>query len=314
MDRRHPYRFLIAGSLLATAAVAGGSAADLPIAEARWIAPGRDVVRALTTERGECLALPVEPAARRSVEIGRAAFRDPLLLGGVAARVGLACASCHRAGHDNPDFHFPGLTGAPGTTDTTSAVTSERRDDARFNPKIIPSLVTGEGRVTISRARDGALERFIHGLVVDEFDGVEPSPRVLAGLADYVRALRRGACAPADSSITAASRIDDAARALEAGAQSIEAGDPATARTMVASARSILGTIAVRLPAPVPPAASAEITALSLDMGRVGQAPTSAADLRALQGRLLALRGQSAEWQRLSLFDRDRLAEALRAP
>ena len=313
MDRRHPYRFLIAGSLLATAAIAGSRAADLPIAEARWIAPGRDVVRALTTERGECLTLPVDPAARRSIEIGRAAFRDPLLLGGVAARVGLACASCHRSGHDNADFHFPGLTGAPGTTDTTSAVTSEHRDDAHFNPKPIPSLVAGEGRVTVSRAHDGALERFIHGLVVEEFDGVEPPPQVLAGLADYVRALERASCPPEGGAITAAGRIDDAARALAAGAQSIDAGDIATGRVMVASARSILGTIAARLPPPVPPAVPAAMGSIAVELGHV-QARPAALELRALRGRLLALQAESSAWQRLSLFDPERLAEALHAP
>ena len=35
-----------------------------------------------------------------------------------------------------------------------------------------------------------ALEKFIRGLIVEEFSGREPSPRQLAGLASYVRAVR----------------------------------------------------------------------------------------------------------------------------
>src|SRR5690606_16061362 len=156
------------------------------------------------------------------VEIGRAAFRDPLILGGLAARTGLTCASCHPGGQANPDFHFPGLSGTPGTADTTSAVTSERRDDGQFNPRPIPSLVTGHGQETVSRSDNGALEQFIHGIVVDEFNGVALPHRVLNGLAAYVRALRAEACPiTRQRPITLAARIDDAARALSASAQAI---------------------------------------------------------------------------------------------
>lgn len=303
MDRRNAYRLLIAITALAGAAAIARTG-DLPISEARWIAPGRDAARALTNEPRECLVLPDDPADRLAVEIGRAAFRNPLVLGGVAARTGLTCASCHRAGHANPDFHFPGLSGPPGTADVTSAITSERRDDGLFNPRPIPSLVSGEGEITVSRARDGALERFIHGLIVDEFSGSEPAPGVLNGLAAYVRALKAEACAGAGSKpITIAGRLDDAARALDAGARSIELGDRATANTMISSARSMLGMIAERLPSPALASARAELQEISVELGRFQSGTVSAANLAGLGDRLREKQATAAIWQPLSFFD-----------
>ncbi|HWJ70219.1 MAG TPA: hypothetical protein VNS79_09245 [Sphingobium sp.] len=303
MDRRNAYRLLIAVAALATAAAVARTAA-LPLSEARWIAPGHDVARALTTEPRECLALPADPDARLAVEIGRAAFRDPLVLGGVAARVGLACASCHRAGHANPDFHFPGLSGAPGTADTTSAITSERRDDGQFNPRPIPSLVTDAGDETISRTRTGALEQFIHGLIVEEFDGPEPAPGLLAGLAAYVRALRSEAChGPGNGPIMVTDRINDIARALDAGARALALGDRASARAMMSSARSMLGALVERLPAPDLAPARVELRAMAIEIGRLQAGPVSAADLTGLRRRLLGKQAAASTWQTSSLFD-----------
>lgn len=310
MDRRYAYRLLIAGLGVAGAAAGHVAVSDLPLTEARWIAPGRDPVTALTREPAECLQLPADAASRQSVEIGRAAFRDPRVLGGVAARVGLSCSGCHRGGHGNPDFHFPGLSGEPGTADTTSAVTSERRDDAHFNPRPIPSLTQGEGRQTVSRDKDQALERFIHGLVVDEFAGPEPTPAVLKGLADYVRALRRESCPARPHAIMVQSRIDDAVRALDAAATASAAGDGATARTMIASARAMIGGMVERLPRPVPDRVRAELTALAVAAGRLEQAP-SRAGIGMLRQRLAA--SDAGAWQSLSLYDPQRLARVLAA-
>jgi hypothetical protein len=120
-----------------------GAAADgpgVPIREARWLAPGA-VYQGLTREPSECFARPTDPAERRRAEIGRAAFRTPLLLGGQAARAGLSCASCHRNGRGNPDFLFPGLSGPPGTADITASLMSSHRGDGRFNPKPIPTYL-----------------------------------------------------------------------------------------------------------------------------------------------------------------------------
>ena len=216
MDRRRA----LAGVLIAAAFLTAASdAADLPIAEARWLAPGT-LIEGLTRQPPECLRMPRDPKARLSVATGRAAFRAPLLLGGQAARAGLSCAACHRNGRDNPAFSFPG-----------SAV----------NPKPIPDLAA---LGTVSRAKTGGeLERFIRGLIVEEFDGPEPSEAVLRGLADYARAMDIKACPPSASRLTLDGLLVEAGEAADVAGAAAEAGDRETMRLLVAAARSALGRI-----------------------------------------------------------------------
>ena len=220
-----------------------GAASDaLPIADARWLAPA-GLYESLTREPAECLAPPASEEARRSVEVGRAAFHAPLLLGGQAARAGLSCSTCHRGGRANPAFLFPGLSGAPGTADVTSSFMSKIRGDDRFNPKPIPDLAADPPKISRDPAtRD--LEHFIHGLIVEEFDGPEPPPAVLAGLAAYVRGLSADAC-PAEPfrPITLASVLGDTDRAVAAAWDAAKQGDREAYRLLVAAARSMLGRI-----------------------------------------------------------------------
>lgn len=216
----------------------GVLANDAPIRALRWLAPGEGRLRALAFEPAECLRIPSDPARARSVEIGRAAFRSPLLLGGQAARAGLSCESCHSGGRANPAFLFPGVSGPPGTADVTSSLFSSHRGDGTDNPIAIPDLAgPREGLKTPPEA----LPQFIRGLVVEEFDGAEPPPAVLAGLVDYVRALAPDACpTQAARAITLASLMDDVRRALDAART---APDVATAQAMIAGARARLGLI-----------------------------------------------------------------------
>ena len=247
MDRRRARaRALSAFSALsaaATALVLAAAAASpkpgisFPIREARWLAPDR-LYAGLAREPAECLVRPAATAERRSIAIGRAAFRTPLLLGGQAARAGMSCATCHRNGRGNPAFLFPGLSGAAGTADVTSSLMSSHRGDHVVNPRPIPDL--GGPRALLKIARDpggGALEHFIHGLVVEEFDGPEPSPEVLAGLASYVRAL--APCPPRDHRIALGERLDEVEAAVRLAAQS----QGETRRLLLAAARSTLGAI-----------------------------------------------------------------------
>jgi hypothetical protein len=284
-----------------------GAAADslgLPVREARWLAPGA-LHRGLSREPAECFAPPADPAERRRAEIGRIAFRTPLLLGGQAARAGLSCASCHRNGRGNADFDFPGLTGAPGTADVTASLMSSHRGDGRFNPKPIPDLGGPRSALKVSQDRaDGKLEAFIHGLVAEEFDGPEPSPAVIQGLAAYVRALGPEACRGGDKRISLASRLALVERAVELA--DAEAGD--TRRLLLAAARSQLGAIDERF---------------AIDGGEpardlLRQADRELAALRSGQGDIRAWR---AAWparkrrlmrlERNSLFDSKRLRESL---
>ena len=230
----------LAGLLIAAALPLLGAAADrlaYPIREARW-STSEALPQALTRQPRECLAGAAGDEAR-SVAIGRAAFRTPLLLGGQAARAGLSCASCHRNGRGNPDFVFPGLSGAPGTADVTSFLTSPRRGDHRDDPRRIPDLAADPPSI----ARDPAaraLEAFIRGLVVEEFDGPEPPPAVLEGLADYVRALRP--CG-GEEPVRLVTHLGELDAALSAAVDAAERGDAATARLLIGAARSALGRI-----------------------------------------------------------------------
>lgn len=133
---------------------------------------------------------------------------------------------------------------------------------------------------------------FIRGLIVDEFDGHEPPPAVLTGLADYVRALEPTAC-PASSREPVAPRglLDDARRALRAAEDSLAAGPDgrATAVLMIASARARLFLIDERYAAE--PAAIARL--------RAADARLAALQAQVREGRPDAARGL-ARWRAAS--------------
>ena len=111
----------------------GAAAVEPPLRALRWLAAGADPVAAATREPAECLRPTQDRDQTWRIEVGRAAFRSPLLLGGQASRAGLSCESCHLAGRDNPRFHFAGLSGAPGTADVTASLFSSHRGDGVWN-------------------------------------------------------------------------------------------------------------------------------------------------------------------------------------
>ena len=271
MDRRGAY-----GVLIAAAAGLTLTAAALPLREARWSSKA-GLYDTLAREPAECLAWPREAGMRRSVAVGRAAFRTPLLLGGQAARAGLSCASCHRSGRGNPHFLFPALSGAPGTADVTSSLMSSHRGDGTANPKPIPDLAVSPPKV--SRARqEAALERFIRGLIVEEFDGPEPTPAVLTGLADYVRALQPSACRGSARRPRLSDRLVEAEQAVSLAAEA----DPATGRLLLAAARSTLGGIDERFRVPGLERSRAILREADAELGAIR---SGSGDLRAWQRR-----------------------------
>lgn len=284
-----------------------GAAPDDPalaVREARWLAPG-SVYEGLAREPSECFAKPADPAERRRAEIGRVSFRTPLLLGGQAARAGLSCASCHRNGRGNPDFLFPGLSGAAGTADVTASLMSSHRGDGRFNPRPIPDLGGPRRALKISRDRgQRALEAFIRGLIVEEFDGPEPSAPVLDGLAAYVRALRPEACGRGERRVSLESRltlVDDAVR-LAAG----EAGD--SRRLLLAAARSQLGEIDERFVTPGGEPARRMLRQADRELGKLRSGET---DILAWSRHWPAWRRDLLRLEPSSLFDRKRLRASL---
>jgi hypothetical protein len=282
---------------------------------ARWLAPGADATRALGSSLTECLSPPADAGQAYLVELGRSAFRTPMLLGGQAARAGIACESCHQAGRRNADFFFPGLSGAPGTADVTSALFSSHRDDGIDNPKPIPDLSGPKAGLKIDQTpASGALERFIHGLVTEEFDGAEPPPAVLKGLAAYVRALDPAACpANARAPLRAAGFVDEARRSVRAAQAAVARHDPDAALLMLDGARWRLGLIDERYDDPASADVLAELRAADLDLAAAQDAIRAGG--RDTDTRLALWLARSEAWTRLlvreeprSLFNPARLA------
>ena len=316
MDRRRPARRrLKAAAFLFLAAPALGASAPLPLAALRWTEP-RLALDSFTRQSPECVALPGNSAARAQIEVGRAAFRTPLLLGGQAARLGLSCESCHANGRDNPAFRFPGLSGGPGTADITAPLMSARRGDEVFDPRPIPDLAQ-PGKV--SRAPgDPVLSAFIRGLIVEEFDGREPPAAVLDGVVAYVRAIDAKACpAHRDEAVSASATADAAVRAVAAARERIAAGDRESARLMLGAARSLLGRLAERYAGVAKSearllAADAELRSLlrQLDVRGGGEDRAILAWLR----RADRWRAALAREEPRSLYNHARLAKALVPP
>jgi hypothetical protein len=321
--RRRPARelagLLLGGLVLAAAAGAGALAAlgDAPIRGLLWVARDADPQRALGTVPTECLKRSADPALAARIEVGRAAFRTPVLLGGQAARAGINCETCHRGGRSNPDFLFPGVSGAPGTADVTSSLFSTHRGNGIDDPKPIPDLSGPRSKLKISQdPADKKLEPFIHGLITEEFDGPEPTPATLDGLAAYVRALDPAACpARGREPLTVALLMADARRALAAAQARAAAGDDATAMLMVASARSRLGLIDERYAAPTLARPRADLRAADRGLADIQAAlhdrrPEAGAALAAWLAGSHRLERELTARQSASLFDPARLAQA----
>ena len=288
-------------------------ASDVPLRAQRWLAPQSDVVRVLTTAPPECLSPSPDAETRLAVEIGRAAFRTPTVLGGQAARAGVACETCHRSGRSNPDFLFPGVSGPPGSADVTSSLFSSHRGDGIDDPVPIPDLSGPRATLKVAPAD---LPAFIHGLITQEFDGPEPPAAVLAGLAAYVAALSPSACPRANADrVSVKTLMSDTRRALAAADALAARGDRPAAEVMVAAARARLGLIDERY------------AGLPRDRRRLRAADTRLADLaQALREDRPNTRQDFARWsadsvkleasltrrEARSLFDPNHLAAAAR--
>jgi len=298
-------------------AIAGGAfaVADAPLRAVRWLAPDADLARVLGQAPTECLAPAPDPENAYRIEVGRAAFRSPLLLGGQAARAGLACESCHREGRSNPDFQFPGVSGSPGTADVTSSLFSSHRGDDLDNPRPIPDLSGPTAGLKVSRQPDARLlQSFVHGLITEEFDGAEPPPRVLEGLVAYVRALSPGACpASPTRALKVADLVEDARRAARTGLMASDRRDVPTAIAMVQAARGRLGLIFERYDGPGLAAERAALTTSDDELAAVlaqlrADDPWAETSLRAWLARSDRLERRLAAAESRSLFDPLRLA------
>jgi hypothetical protein len=237
------------------------AAAEPPflLREQAWTAVSVDRAYAMTHAPAECLG-----ARTGEVEAGRAMFRSPALLGGPAARAGLSCNACHANGRVNHHFLLPELTNRAGAADVTSEWSSRVRGDGVFNPVDIPDLADIENRSAFGAAREPSLDRFVRGVIVEEFQGQEPNEDVLRSVIAYVRALEGQACADADARITLQGAAEDVRRALAAAEG---ARDTATAALILRAAQDAMGRIVERLPPPRFQRARSELEQLSRELG-----------------------------------------------
>lgn len=320
MDRSRA--LLIAALLVCTpcaAMLAGGAASALGALprEIHWLAPGADRRAALTTEPAECFSPSLDPSTRGLEEIGRAVFISPTLLGGQAARAGIACSSCHSGGRTNPHFLFPGVSGAPGTADVTSSLFSEVRGDGLANPVPIPDLAAPRETHKISRDDDAALAAFLRGLIVEEFAGPEPAPRILQGLTAYVRAIKPEACPAAPiQPRTAPAAIAQVLASVRAADAALSEKDAAAAITLLGAARAGLGRLHERFPRPADSAIRAGLIRASQELEMAAAAATR--DPQQAQLQLTIFLARANQWSSAvhaaaphSLYDAQTITEAL---
>jgi cytochrome c peroxidase len=122
------------------------------------------------------------------VALGDLAFNSPSILGDVARRAGISCATCHIGGANNAKLFIPGLSAHPGTFDTTGALFNPKADNHVFDPVRIPSL--RGARYLGPYGHDGrmaSLRDFVRNVIVGEFAGPEPSPALLDAIVSYVQ-------------------------------------------------------------------------------------------------------------------------------
>jgi len=292
-----------------------------PLRAMRWLAPGVDAAAALTRQPTECLAMPKDAEAAYEVELGRAGFRTPLLFGGQAARAGLSCESCHRAGRGNPDFDFPGVSGAPGTADVTTSVLSSHEADAAHGARQIPDLSGPKSALKVDQdPNSDALAAAIDRIATREFDGAEPPAAVRAGLAAYVRALSPSACpAAASEPVTPGAALADARRAVQAAIAALDHRDAPSAELMIEAARSTLGDIDERYPGLALAPVRRALALASLDLA--GAEAAARRDLAAARTDLVLWLAREPAWAPrvmaaapASLYSRARLAALAKSP
>jgi cytochrome c peroxidase len=122
------------------------------------------------------------------VALGDLAFNSPAILGDVARRAGVSCATCHVNGAGNARLFVPGMSTRPGNFDTTGPLFNPKADNHVLDPVRIPSL--RGARFLAPYGHDGriaSLRDFVRNVIVGEFAGPEPSPALLDAVVAYVQ-------------------------------------------------------------------------------------------------------------------------------
>src|SRR5579872_1022387 len=183
----------------------------------RWLSTAAAIALVIAGLQGRALAFPVDgdqttlPAktelnedalsrprevfhseitGRRSdlIKLGNLAFSSPSILGPVAQQAGISCETCHVNGAGNAKFFMPKMSTRPGNFDTTGALFNPKADNAVLDPVRIPSL--RGARYLAPYGADGrmaSLHDFVRGVIVNEFAGAEPSPKIVDAIVAYLQ-------------------------------------------------------------------------------------------------------------------------------
>jgi hypothetical protein len=121
------------------------------------------------------------------VNLGDIAFNSNMILGGPARRAGLSCGACHVNGAGNGKLYVPGMSSRPGTFDTTGELFNPKAHNRVSDPVRIPSLRGARFLAPYgNNGRTASLRDFVRNVIVNEFDGPEPSPAILDALVAYI--------------------------------------------------------------------------------------------------------------------------------
>jgi cytochrome c peroxidase len=122
------------------------------------------------------------------VSLGNLAFSSPAILGEVARQAGVSCATCHVNGAGNAKFFMPNMSTRPGNFDTTGPLFNPNANNFVLDPVRIPSL--RGARYLAPYGHDGrmaSLRDFVHNVIVNEFAGPEPAPRIVDAVVAYIQ-------------------------------------------------------------------------------------------------------------------------------
>lgn len=176
--------------LAAVLVLCGGVAAAQPVLTDTGVLPEGSIVQTLRLKVPRQILTVEHRGGQQSylVALGNMLFSAPGMLGGTARRAGISCESCHTSGAINHKFFIPGLSTHPGSVDVTTRLFNPEAADGLDNTIDIPSL---RGiRFTAPYGHDGrfaSLREFIRNVIVNEFNGPEPTPLQLDALVAYMR-------------------------------------------------------------------------------------------------------------------------------
>ncbi len=179
------------GLLVFLASALPAFADDILIPDLKWaVLESGDLGPALYAPAEQANPFELSSDAFWDYELGRVAFRSPTLLGGLAARDGMSCNSCHLSGGTNPHFFVDGLSSTPGTFDPTNSLFSTHTEDGIDNAVPIPMLYgVAKTAPYPSDGRFATLDQMVTHVIEEEFDGLTPPAKVKQALLTYVSAL-----------------------------------------------------------------------------------------------------------------------------